>query len=61
MKASRCGSLLALALWHMSCDGARVGSPKQQEGSLSSDVIPYEEETYTPDESESYVRITPCK
>jgi hypothetical protein len=57
MKIFRCSSLLALALWHVGCDGARVGAPKQQEGSFSNEVAPYEEEMYIPDESESYVRI----
>ena len=47
-----------MALWPVSCDGARVGAPKQQEGSFSNDVAHYEEKIYVPDESESYVRIT---
>jgi hypothetical protein len=65
MKVSQGNSILALALWHVGCDGARVGAPKQQEGSFSNNVAPYnyrldnEETIFIPDESESYVRITP--
>ena len=57
MKVSRCSSLLAFALWHLGCDGARVGVPKQQEGGLSNGLAPYEEKKYIRDESESVVRI----
>ena len=59
MKVSRCSSLLALALWHVSCDGTIVGAPEQPEGSFSTEVAPYEGKMNVPDESESYVRELP--
>jgi hypothetical protein len=51
--------MLTLTLWHVGCDGATVSVQKQQEGSFSDVVAPYEEKLYIPDESESYVRMIP--
>ncbi len=56
MKIAWFRALVALALWHVGCDGARVGAPKQQEGSFSNEAAPYEEEMYISDEFESFVR-----
>ena len=57
MKIPRHISLLALAIWHLGCDGASAGAPKEQEEGLSNEVAPYEEK-YIQDETKSIVSVT---
>ncbi len=57
MRIFECSSFLAFALWHLGCEGARVGAPKQHEGGLSNEEASYNEKVRIQDDTKSFVRM----
>jgi hypothetical protein len=57
MKIFWCSSFLTFALWHLGCEGSRVGAPKQQEGGLSNEKASYNNKAHIRDDTKSFVRI----